>query len=162
MQQVQNLKVYLDTCCVNRLFDAQIQARVQRETQAITRILDYFLTRQWYWLSSEILEDEVNANPNPERRARVISVMEHINQTFSVRIEEQTRGEELGVLGFRHNDALHIARAESGGADVLLTTDDRMLNLAKRHRTQLRVRVENPCTWLQEVNANERTRYDRR
>lgn len=162
MQQVQNLKVYLDTCCVNRLFDAQIQARVQRETQAITRILDYFLTRQWYWLGSEILEDEVNANPNPERRAQVRSVMEHIHQTFFAGLEEEVRGETLEVLGFKRYDALHIACAESGGADVLLTTDDRMLNLAKRHRTQLRVRVENPCTWLQEVNANERTRYDRR
>ena len=157
MQQVQNLKVYLDTCCVNRLFDAQIQARVQRETQAITRILDCFLTRQWYWLSSEILEDEVNANPNPERRAQVRSVMEHVNQTFSVRIEEQTRSEELGVLGFRHNDALHIACAESGGADVLLTTDDRMLSLAKQHRAQLRGRVENPYTWLQEIDRSQGT-----
>lgn len=155
MQQFQNLKVYLDTCCVNRLFDAQVQDRVQRETQAITRILGYFLTRQWAWISSEILENEVNANPDLQRRARVISVMEHINQTFSVRIQEQTRGEELEVLGFRHYDALHIACAESGEADILLTTDDRMLNLAQRHRAQLRVRVENPYAWLHEMGRSQ-------
>ena len=32
---------------------------------------------------------------------------------------------------YKHYDALHIACAESGGADVLLTTDDRMLWLQK-------------------------------
>ena len=34
---------------------------------------------------------------------------------------------------------------------VLLTTDDRMLRLAKRHSAQLHVRVENPYTWLQTI-----------
>ena len=61
------------------------------------------------------------------------------------------RSEALESLGFKHYDALHIACAESGGADVLLTTDDRMVRLAKRHSTQLQVPVENPYTWLQKI-----------
>ena len=149
--QVKNLKVYLDTCCINRLFDLQTQVRVQRETQAITQILGYFVTMRWNWLSSEILEDEVSADSDSERRSRVKSVMEHVHYTLPIGAEEETRAEELEGLGFRHYDALHIACAESGGADVLLTTDDKLLNRATRFRTQLRVRVENPHTWLQEV-----------
>ena len=47
--------------------------------------------------------------------------------------------------------------AESGRADILLTTDDRMLRRAKRFRLQLRVRVENPYTWLEEINKHEHT-----
>ena len=155
MQRVQNLRVYLDTCCVNRLFDVQMQARVQRETQAIIQIIDRFLTRQWQWLGSEVLEDEVSADSNPDRRAQVRAVMEHVYQTFSVTAREEARGEELEVLRFKHYDALHIACAESGEADILLTTDDRMLRLAKRHRTQLRVHVENPYTWLQEMDSGQ-------
>ncbi len=146
-----NLRVYLDTCCVNRLFDHQMQARVQRETQAITQILSYFVTMRWDWLSSVILEDEVNADADSERRSRVKSVMEHVRYTFSIGASEETRAEELENLGFKHYDALHIACAESGGADVLLTTDDRMLRLAKRHSAQLQVHVENPYTWLQTI-----------
>ena len=161
MQQVQNLKVYLDTCCVNRLFDVQAQIRVQRETQAITRILDYFFTMQWHWLSSEVLEDEVSANPDPERRARVRAVMEHVHQTFSVGAKEEVRGKELESLGFKRYDALHIACAERENADILLTTDDRMLRRAKRLSAHLRVRVENPHTWLQEAAENEHPRDDR-
>ena len=58
-------------------------------------------------------------------------------------------------------DALHIAYAESGGADILLTTDDRMLRRAKHFRSQLRVRIENPYTWLEEIAENEHTRSTR-
>ena len=153
--QHQSLNVYLDTCCVNRLFDVQTQHRVQREAQAVIRILNYFLTMQWHWISSEVLEDEVDADRDPERRARVRAVMEHIYQTFFVGLEEEARGEALESLGFKPLDALHIACAESGGADILLTTDDRMLRLAKRHDAQLRVRVENPYTWLQEMDRSQ-------
>ena len=149
--QVRNLSVYLDTCCVNRLFDTQAQARVQRETQAITQILGYFMTMRWTWLSSVILEDEVNADADSERRSRVKSVMEHVYHTLFIGADEEIRAEELENLGFKHYDALHIACAESGGADVLLTTDDRMLRLAKRHSPQLQVHVENPYTWLQTI-----------
>lgn len=150
-RQIESLKVYLDTCCVNRLFDLQTQVRVQRETQAVVQILGYFVTMRWDWFSSDILEDEVNADPDSERRSRVKSVMEHVHHTLSVGTKEETRAEELEGLGFRHYDALHIACAESGDADILLTTDDRMLGLAKRYQSHLRVRVENPHTWLQEI-----------
>ena len=149
--QSKNLRVYLDTCCVNRLFDHQTQDRVQRETQAIIQILGYFVTMRWNWLSSVILEDEVNADADSERRSRVKSVMEHVHYTLSIGPAEETRAEALESLGFKHYDALHIACAESGGADVLLTTDDRMVRLAKRHSTQIQVRVENPYTWLQTI-----------
>ena len=67
---------------------------------------------------------------------------------------ERTRAAYLESLGFKLFDALHIACAESGSADVLLTTDDRMLRLAKRHSAQLQVYVENPYTWLQKVTEN--------
>ncbi|MBG1258672.1 hypothetical protein [Nostoc commune] len=58
-------------------------------------------------------------------------------------------------MGFKDYDALHIACAEAGNADVLLTTDDRMLRLAARYKDLLQVRVENPLQWLREV-ANDR------
>ena len=54
----------------------------------------------------------------------------------------------LESLGFKWFDALHIASAESGTADILLTTDDRFVRRAKRVFEQLHVRVENPHTWL--------------
>ena len=139
---------------MNRLFDLQTQDRVQRETQAIVQILYNFFTQRWDWLSSEILEDEVSADSDSERRARVKSVMEYVHHTLFIGAEEEARAEYLESLGFKHYDALHIACAESGGADVLLTTDDKLLNRATRFRSQLRVPVENPHTWLQKVTES--------
>jgi len=54
-------------------------------------------------------------------------------------------------MGFRAADALHIAAAETARCDVLLTTDDKMLGVAKRNTRSLRVRVKSPTVWLGEV-----------
>jgi predicted nucleic acid-binding protein len=50
-------------------------------------------------------------------------------------------------------DSLHLAAAESGGADVFLTTDDRLLRAAKQ--IEMNITVANPVTWLMEVLQNE-------
>jgi predicted nucleic acid-binding protein len=66
---------------------------------------------------------------------------------------ESRRGEELEKLAFQTYDALHLACAESGRADVFLTTDDRLLRVAKRVAASLKVRVANPLDWLREGAA---------
>jgi predicted nucleic acid-binding protein len=54
-------------------------------------------------------------------------------------------------MGFHAIDALHLACAEAGGAEVFLTTDDHIIQLASRLSVRLRVGVRNPLTWLSEV-----------
>ena len=97
---------------------------------------------------------EINQNPDLHQRASLTRLLRLADQTVFAGVQEILRGEQLETLGFKKVDALHIACAESGEADVLLTTDDQMLRLAKRHEAQLRVRVENPYLWLQEVTEN--------
>ena len=84
-----------------------------------------------------------------------------VHQTVSLGISEISRGKQLEVLGFKELDALHLACAERGSADIFLTTDDGLLRSAKRANSQLRVRVENPYMWFQEVAKSERIRNDR-
>jgi predicted nucleic acid-binding protein len=62
------------------------------------------------------------------------------------------RAEELESHGLRGLDAIHIACAESGGADLLITTDDRMLRSSRRAGV-LRVRVVAPFEALAEINV---------
>ena len=142
------MKIYLDTCCLNRLSDRQIQERIRQETEAINIMLSNFRTKRWHWISSSILQFEINQNPDLDQRVSLTTLLQLGHQIVFVGGEEILRGEELEGLGFKKLDALHIACAESGNADILLTTDDRMLRRAKRYRAQLRVRVENPYTWL--------------
>ena len=146
------MKIYLDTCCLNRLSDRQIQERIRQETEAVNIMLSNFRTKRWHWISSSILQLEINQNPDLDQRVSLTTLLQLGHQIVFAGGEEILRGEELEGLGFKKLDALHIACAESGNADILLTTDDRMLRRAKRHRAQLRVRVENPYTWLQEIN----------
>ena len=151
MQTLQASKIYLDTCCLDRLFDPQIQARVCQETEAINTILLRVAAGHWYWIVSSVLEFEIAQNPDLEQRANVEDILRFASETVLVGITEIARSDALESLGFKRFDALHIACAESGRADILLTTDDRMLRLAKRYQSHLHVCVENPHTWLQAI-----------
>jgi predicted nucleic acid-binding protein len=64
--------------------------------------------------------------------------------------KEVARSHELEKSGFIGFDALHLACAESGKAEVFLTTDDRLLRHAKRHAKDLRIKVENPLEWIKD------------
>jgi len=63
---------------------------------------------------------------------------------------ERRRAVALMALGFSPLDALHVACGESAGAEVLLTTDDRLLKLALRRAGDLQVPLANPLRWLEE------------
>jgi len=144
-------KVYLDVCCLNRPFDDQTQDRIRLEAEAVLLILTHLETGEWQWLGSEVLEFEIGQMPDPERRLRVKLLATYVHYSILVEQTEVERAQQLEVLGFHPFDALHLACAESGEADVLLTTDDQLLRLASRFSGQLRIRVENPLTWLKEV-----------
>ena len=66
----------------------------------------------------------------------------------------ELRAEALMKWGFKFYDALHLALAEAGGADVFLTTDDRLLRKAQQYKNSIGVTVENPVIWLM-VNLQE-------
>ncbi len=144
--------IYLDACCLNRPFDDQSQPRVHLEAEAVLIILARIKTGEWKWLGSTVLDLEIDQIADPMRKARIKLLTSATHHTLLVQADEERRGRELSGLGLPAIDALHIACAESGGADVLLTTDDRLLRQAKRSAAQLRVRVENPLTWVEEWN----------
>jgi predicted nucleic acid-binding protein len=74
-----------------------------------------------------------------------------IQENVEIGEKEERRARELQSEGFQVFDALHIACAESAKADVFLSTDDRLLKLAKRNSKKLDVRVENPLVWVEEM-----------
>lgn len=154
-------KIYLDTCCLSRLFDPPAQVRLIKEAQAIRRILNHFLRSRWYWISSQVVIDEVEQTPDLGKRIQVETWLNLTHQTVIVGAREISRGQQLESLGFKYQDALHLACAEGGKADIFLTTDDRLLRRAQRYQTQLYIRVENPVTWLEEVIGSGHFRDDR-
>ena len=143
-------KVYLDACCLNRPFDDQSQDRIHLEAEAVLLILTHVESGRWQWIGSETLDYEIERTPDSERRLRVRLLATAVDHRVLIEAAEEARARELEALGFHALDALHLSCAESGGAEAFLTTDDRLLRLAVRFSAQLRIRVANPLTWLQE------------
>ena len=145
---------------MSRLFDDQTQNRIRVEAEAILQIFAHFDIRQWQWISSEIVTLEINQNPNFRQRFQVGYLLNFAHHTVSLGETEISRGEYLELLGIKHFDALHLACAETGNADVFLTTDDRLLRTAKSIAHQMNIKVENPSIWLKEVRSHESTNND--
>ena len=144
-------KIYFDTCCINRPFDDQTQVRVRLEAEAILGILSRIENGEWKWVGSEVLMDEIEQTPDAQRLSRVKLLSDFVQDVVEVNEKEIKRAKELQKEGFQVFDALHIACAESAKADVFLSTDDRLLKQAKRVSKRLKVRVENPLAWVEEM-----------
>lgn len=144
-------KIYFDTCCINRPFDDQTQVRVRLEAEAVLGILSRIENGEWEWVGSEALMDEIEQTPDAQRLSRVKLLSDFVQEVVEVNEKEVKRAKELQKEGFQVFDALHIACAESAKVDVFLSTDDRLLKQAKRVSKRLKVRIENPLAWVEEM-----------
>ena len=138
------MKVYLDSCCYNRPFDAQTQERIRREAEAVLSILESTHEK----VACDPVFWELAANTDVEKRARVNSL---ISIATSVKVDAaafKARVPEIARLGFRSMDSAHLACAELIAADWLLSTDDRLLSSAARSAASLKVAVANPADWV--------------
>jgi predicted nucleic acid-binding protein len=97
------------------------------------------------------LDIEIEKTPDPELRSKLRRITSYISQPVELGPAELNRARELEKTGFIGFDAIHLACAESGKADIFLTTDDRLLKQAKRHKKDLHVKVQNPLDWMNEV-----------
>jgi predicted nucleic acid-binding protein len=144
-------KIYLDNCCLNRPFDDQTQVRVRLESEAVLLILSRIEQGEWSWVGSDVLADEIEQTPDIGKRSRLQVVAGYIQNMVGIDVQELERANELQELGFQSYDALHVACAESAKTDIFLTTDDRLLKLAKRMSKKLHIMVANPLVWLEEM-----------
>jgi len=146
------MKIYLDTCCLNRPFDDQRQPRIRLEAEAVTLILEKIRKREWNWVGSEVLIYEIEQTMNAERKERLLLLAGEANQTVEISPKITERAEALSSLGFDEYDAFHLASAENAKVDVFLTTDDPLQTIANRNKKRLpSLIVSNPVKWLEEV-----------
>ena len=144
------MKIYLDACCLNRLTDDQTQSRIRQEAEALEQVFRRVRDGFVQWISSEALVDEIARNPNIERRLENSALLTLASEVVAVNAKIASRARELQAAGYGAFDSLHLACAEAVDAEVLLTTDDRLLRKASRGDGRLRVAVRNPLSWSQE------------
>lgn len=97
---------------------------------------------------------EIKQIPNLDRQSQVRILANMANQVIQLTEDIEAKATFLNAQGFSVYDALHIASAAAGNADVFLTTDDRLLRRAIRQSDILEVKVANPVQWLLEVTGD--------
>ncbi|NES23603.1 MAG: type II toxin-antitoxin system VapC family toxin [Symploca sp. SIO3E6] len=144
-------KIYLDVCCLNRLYDDQTQLRIRLESEAISEIIVNCQLGKWELIISTIIESEISQTPLQTRKEKVRESLSIGKTKIFLTQSILTRAKELTTFSFKKYDALHVASAE-GNADIFLTTDDRLLRKSITYKKQLNIIVANPITWLLEIN----------
>jgi predicted nucleic acid-binding protein len=148
-------RIYMDVCCLNRPFDDQTQQRIRLETEAILLALSQCRSRCWKLVVSNALDVEIGQTPNLTRMRQVQDLLSVAQIKVQTSAALEQRVAELAQLGFTFYDAAHIASAERSRSDILLTTDDRLLRKATQLANSVKVKVENPATWLAKVTQEE-------
>ena len=143
------MKIYLDVCSYNRPFDNLLQDRVRLEAEAVMLILKHCDSGDWVLVGSDVVDLEVSKIKNPLKKEKVIECCKIAKKYITTNEDAVQRSVELQRFGFDLFDSMHIALAEEARADVLISTDDKMINLTKR--LNLKVKVANPINWLLEV-----------
>jgi len=119
------------------------------EAEAVLSIIDYCEFSDWCCFKSDVLFDEICGISNPNKREKIFVLYNSAAAFISLTDEIINRAKELEKFNIKSYDALHAASAEIGGADILLTTDKRFINAAKR--SNINIPVKNPLSWLVEV-----------
>jgi predicted nucleic acid-binding protein len=135
---------YLDICCFKRPFDDATIERTRREAEAVAAILDMSQTGTLRLVRSPAHDFENERNPREDRRLATRLWLETATVSVASSQAAADRARALATLGFGPLDALHLAFAEASSARWFVTTDDRLLKAAIRHREQLRVEVVVP------------------
>jgi hypothetical protein len=135
---------YLDICCLKRPFDDAMIERIRREAEAVAAILDMAQAGKVHLVRSPAHDFENERNPREDRRLATRLWLETATVSATANRATADRARALAALGFGPLDALHLAFAEASAARWFVTTDDRLLKAASRHREQLHVEVVLP------------------
>lgn len=126
------VKLYLDTCSIQRPLDTLNQTRLRLEAEAILGVLTQVKDGTVELISSTVLELEVQRNPLAVRREHGEQVLAQATAIVIVDTSIEQRSTYFVQMGVKVMDALHLAAAEAAQADYFCTCDDRFLRKAKR------------------------------
>ena len=144
------MKIYLDTCSLQRPMDNRQQLRIALEAEAIMTLLSLFEAGKVALVSSEALLYEVSRNPHSQRKDFVYQILARMDVKILVTDEVERRAVELQSRGFAALDALHLASAESADVDLFCTCDDKFLNRI-RVLTDCKIKAVSPLELIQEI-----------
>ena len=144
------MRIYFDTCSLQRHLDDKTQLRVSLEAEAVLGILVLCETGEVSLVSCDVLVLENDRNPQAKRKAFVAGILEQAAGVIEVSVGIGTRRRNS-----KHGDSRRLTHctlpcAEPGKVDYLCTCDDRMFKRAQR-QSDLSVMVITPLELAQEL-----------
>jgi predicted nucleic acid-binding protein len=125
------MRIYLDTCCLQRPLDDQTQPRIRVETEAVFAILASVQQGTVSLLTSEALEFEISRTPDEQRRREANAILTLASERLMLSDSTEKLAEAFAQTGLSAIDALHVALASAADADYFVTADDKLLRRAK-------------------------------
>ncbi len=144
------IKIYLDTCSIQRPLDSLNQTRLRLEAEAVLGVLAQVKSGTVELISSTVLELEIQRNPLAIRREQSEQVLAQATAIVIVDEQMEQRSIHFVQLGVKVMDALHLAAAEAAQADYFCTCDDRFLRRAKTI-AGLHIRVVSPLELIEAI-----------
>jgi len=141
------MRLFLDTCSLNRPWDDQGQIRVHREAESVLFLIEEALDGRIELVTSDYLMHEIMQITNEQRRERVLALLDasslHV-QASEALVRRATDFAQFSIKGY---DALHFAAADFAACSWLITTDDKLLKRCGRASSITSVRALNPADW---------------
>lgn len=148
------MKVYLDTCSLQRPLDDKSQLRIRLESEAVLSVLDLAKVGRIQLFSSDVLLFEIRRNPLRIRRDFALETLAGFSGFVSLSRAIESRAKALCQAGIKTLDSLHLASAEVGGLDYFCTCDDSFLKKAKRE-AKGGIEVVSPLEFVEELEKWE-------
>ena len=144
------MKIYLDTCSIQRPLDSKNQIRILLEADAVLGIIALCDAGDVELVSSDALLYETQRNPNSIRKNHALAILEKANEMIKLNDTIEKRAKAFVAEGIKPLDALHLASAEAAQVDYLCTCDDRFLKKATEIETGL-TKVFNVVDLIQNI-----------
>lgn len=144
------MRIYLDLCTIQRLYDDEDQESIREEKDAMERILELIEYGQLELVSSFALEYESDASTDEKKRGFTEAVLRRASERIesSPGIQHRTLVYALG--GLTTWEAAHLAVAVETGVEFFCTCDRKLLRRAREEDTGL-TRVGSPLGLIEEV-----------
>ena len=146
------MKVYFDTCSLQRPLDDKNHVRIALEAEAILGAIMLAEMGAFELISSETLLFEVQKTPDIQRQRYVLNVLNKGQIFIPLNDDIKNRAKALNKIGIKPVDALHFSSAEAAGADYFCTCDDRFLKKAKQLKDNQTIAVS-PLELIEEIDT---------
>jgi predicted nucleic acid-binding protein len=125
------VRIYFDSCCLQRPLDNQTQPRIRVESEAVLVLLNEVQVGNINLLNSEALEYEMNRIPDKIRCNEIMAILGLAKERLELTDTILLFAESLEAKGIDPMDAVHLAFASIAKADFFATCDDKLLKKAQ-------------------------------